>query len=172
MIDETVQAARRSAVRSAALVGVLAVCFAVLPLQGDRWWLGVLIGAAVLAAMVPLMLRCVRRVLGSDRPGLEALEALVLLSGMLVVGFAAIYFAMNRDGDQLAGLDTRIDALYFTMTTLSTVGFGDITASGQAARLVVTGQIVCNLVFVGVAVRVFVGAARRAGWRAPDVPDA
>jgi len=168
MIDDTVQAARRSAVRSVALVGVLAVCFGVLPLQGDRWWLGVLIGSAVLAAMVPLTVRRVRRVLGSDRPGLEALEALVLLSGMLVVGFAAIYFAMNRDGDQLAGLDTRIDALYFTVTTLSTVGFGDITASGQAARLVVTVQILCNLVFVGIAVRVFVGAARRAGRRTSD----
>lgn len=162
------QAARRSAVRSAGLVGLLGVCYTVLPLQGDRWWLGMLIGAAVLVAMVPLMVRRVRTVLGSDRPGVEAFEALVLLSAMLIVGFAAIYFAMDRGHDQFKGLDTRIDALYFTVTTLSTVGFGDITATGQAARLVVIVQILFNLVFLGVAVRVFIGAARRAGRRTTD----
>jgi hypothetical protein len=35
---------------------------------------------------------------------------------------------------------TRTDALYFTVTVFSTVGFGDITAKTETARLVVTGQ--------------------------------
>ena len=33
---------------------------------------------------------------------------------------------------------TRTGALYFTVTVFSTVGFGDITAKTEAARLVVT----------------------------------
>lgn len=168
-MDDAVHAARRSAARSAGLVVVLVTCYVLLPLQGDRWWLGALIGTAVLAAIVPLTVRRLRMVLGSDRPGLEALEALVVLLAMLVVGFAAVYVAMDRDHSQFSGLDTRIDALYFTVTTLSTVGFGDITATGQAARLLVTLQILFNVAFVGVAVRVFVGAARRAGGGVREV---
>ena len=76
---------------------------------------------------------------------------------------------MNRDGSQVTGLDTRIDAIYFAVTVMSTVGFGDIHASSQAARIVVTFQIMFNLLFVGVAVRVFVGAAKlRVDQRSAD----
>lgn len=145
---------------SAVIVGLLVGSYAVLPLQGDRWWLGAVLGAAVLAATVPLTVRRVRAVLASDRPGFEAVEAIALLLTMLVVGFAAVYVAMDRNDGQFAGLETRIDAVYFTVTTLSTVGFGDITATGQAARLVVTLQILSNAAFIGVVVRVFVGAVR------------
>jgi hypothetical protein len=56
-------------------------------------------------------------------------------------------------------MSTRIDAVYFTVTTLSTVGFGDVHAVGQAARLVVTGQILVNLAFLGIVVRVLARAA-------------
>jgi hypothetical protein len=157
----TLRAARRSAVQTTGLVALLVGAYAVLPLRGDRWWLGALVGAGLLVAMGPLTVRRVRSVLRSDRPGLEAAAALVLLLAMLVVGFAAVYFAMDRDQGQFSGLRTRIDAVYFTVTTLSTVGFGDITATSQAARLVVTAQILFDVAFVGVAVRVFVGAARR-----------
>ena len=40
---------------------------------------------------------------------------------------------------------TRIDSVYFTVTTFATVGFGDITATTEAARLVVTGQMIADL---------------------------
>jgi hypothetical protein len=40
---------------------------------------------------------------------------------------------------------TRTDALYFTVTVFSTVGFGDITAASQSARLVVTAQMLLDL---------------------------
>ena len=43
---------------------------------------------------------------------------------------------------------------------LSTVGFGDITAKTQAARLVVTGQMIADLVIFALAVKIIVGAVR------------
>ena len=49
-------------------------------------------------------------------------EAIVLLVAMLVLGFAAVYYAMDADQGQFAGLATRVDSVYFTVTTLSTVG--------------------------------------------------
>ena len=110
---------------------------------------------------VPLALHRLQKVLTSDRPGFEAVEALVQIVAMLVVGFAAVLYAMNRDGTQVSGLDTRIDAIYFTVTTLSTVGFGDIHAASQADADRRDRAIAFNLLFVGVAVRVFIGAAKR-----------
>lgn len=55
---------------------------------------------------------------------------------------------------------TRTSALYFSVTVLSTVGFGDITAKTDAARLVVTAQMFFDLLALGLGVRVFVGAVK------------
>src|SRR5262249_27830859 len=75
------------------------------------------------------------------------------------------------------------DALYFTVTVFATVGFGDITATTTAARLVVTGQMIIDLIILGVGARVILGAVsrvrqrqasgrhechRRPGWSGPD----
>jgi hypothetical protein len=78
------------------------------------------------------------------RPGL-AIIALIVVS---LVVFSAAYEGLALAGHQFSGLRTRLDALYFTMVTLSTVGFGDVTATGQAARAVVVVQIVYNFVFL------------------------
>jgi Ion channel len=58
-------------------------------------------------------------------------------------------------------------ALYFTVTVFSTVGFGDITAKTEAARLAVTGQMIADLVIIGLAVRVIVGAVKQGRRRQP-----
>jgi hypothetical protein len=147
--------------RTAVAVVGLCVAYAALPFRGDRWWLGAAAGLLLLAAMVPFTVRRVRAVLVAPRPALEAAEALVLLFTMLVVGFSALYFGMDRSGTQFDGLRTRFDAVYFTVTTLATVGFGDIVATGQTARVAVTFQMLFDLAFIGVAVRVFITAARR-----------
>lgn len=160
-VSRDTQLVKRSVGRAVGVVLVLGGAFMVLPLRGERWWLGACLGAVLLGATIPLAVHRVRKVLGSERPVVEAFEALVQLLAMLVTGFGAVLYALNRDGDQMAGLDTRLDAIYFTVTTLSTVGFGDIHASSQAARAIVTIQILFNLLFVGVAVRVFITAARR-----------
>jgi len=55
---------------------------------------------------------------------------------------------------------TRTDAMYFSSTVFTTVGFGDITAKSEAARLVVTVQMWLNLVFLGLVVRLVVNAVK------------
>ena len=49
--------------------------------------------------------------------------------------------------------------MYFTVTTLATVGYGDIHPTGPPARAVVTTQIILNLAFLGIVVRVMARAA-------------
>jgi hypothetical protein len=69
-------------------------------------------------------------------------------SALAVVVFAASYLALSRQPGEFSGLNTRIDAIYFTVVTMATVGYGDIYPSGQAARVVVMLQIFYTLVFL------------------------
>ncbi|MET0414807.1 MAG: potassium channel family protein [Actinoplanes sp.] len=65
---------------------------------------------------------------------------------------------------------TRTDALYFTVTVFATVGFGDISATSQIARRLVTAQMILDLLVLGLGIRVFVGAVQRGRQRqAPDL---
>jgi len=51
-------------------------------------------------------------------------------------------------------------ALYSVITVLSAVGFGDITPRGDPARIVVSLQVLFDLVLLGAVVRLVAGAAR------------
>ena len=53
------------------------------------------------------------------------------------------------------------------MTVFSTVGFGDITATSQTARSLVTLQMILDLIIIGAVVRVFVAAVKVARSSAP-----
>jgi hypothetical protein len=152
---------RRAVLRSLGIVAVLFAAYVVLPLRGDHYLVGVVLGVALLAAMVPLTVSRAYRVLSSDRPFIQAIQSLIELVAMLIIGFAAAFYAMNRNGTQFSGLDTKIDSVYFTVTTLGTVGYGDLTATSQVARVLVTVQILFDLAFLGIAVRLIGGAATR-----------
>ena len=83
------------------------------------------------------------------------LDVLALVIFVIVPLFALGYYALEQgDPDQFAEMSTKTDALYFTMSTLGTVGFGDVHATGQLARVLVTIQIVFDLVFVAALVSV------------------
>uniref|UniRef100_UPI000B05A47D potassium channel family protein n=1 Tax=Streptomyces torulosus TaxID=68276 RepID=UPI000B05A47D len=63
---------------------------------------------------------------------------------------------------------TRTDSLYYTLTTFTTVGFGDITARSETGRVATMIQMVVGLLLVGGAARVLatavdVGLRRRGG---------
>lgn len=69
---------------------------------------------------------------------------------IVVVFFALTYYLMERnDPSQFDGLETRTDALYFSIVTLGTVGYGDVHAAGQEARIAAMVQIVFDLVVIG-----------------------
>ncbi|BFV58490.1 potassium channel family protein [Kitasatospora sp. CMC57] len=106
-------------------------------------WISFGVALAVLAV---LLLREIRREL-LGLPGRPTLMIVLLICLTLVV-FASTYYALARSPGQFNGLRTRIDALYFTVITMSTVGYGDIAPAGQEARLVVMLQILYTLVFL------------------------
>jgi hypothetical protein len=50
----------------------------------------------------------------------------------------------------------------------STVGFGDLRAKTEPARLVVTSQMIADLLIIGFAIRVMVGAVTRSRQQRPQ----
>ncbi|KRE00317.1 ion transporter [Bosea sp. Root381] len=83
----------------------------------------------------------------------DASRALINLATFLfvVTGFIYTFFFIGRDG-----LEGYVDALYFTVTTMTTTGFGDITLPGVAGKLTsIVVMIVGISLFVRLAQAVF-----------------
>lgn len=146
---------------------LLTVLYVFIPLQTDLAWLGLVIGFAVLLGIAPFAVRRAVAVGNSPTPMLAAAEAILVVASMLIFGFSSVYLAIDRDASQFSGLESRVDAVYFTVTTLSTVGYGDVHATGQLARGLVTLQILFDLSLLAVSVKLLLGAARRG--RTPTV---
>ena len=79
---------------------------------------------------------------------------------VFLILFAATYFMMEQSNPGNFNVDNLAltDSLYFTVTVFATVGFEDITATTQAARVVVIAQMLLDLLVLGLVVKVFVGA--------------
>lgn len=106
-------------------------------------------GLILLAGMMTLELHHVRR---GTKGHSDRVVVMMLL--LVIIAFSmTFYLAELSDPDQLAGLRTRTDALYFTLSTMATVGYGDVHATGQVARAVVCVLIAFTAVVVASLVR-------------------
>jgi voltage-gated potassium channel len=158
----TTRALTRVGVRSLIGVVVVLVAFYNVPLTVDSEGGTVLRFAAVILAIVVLVAWQVHAILTADTPLLRAVQALAVTVTLAVASFAFVYVVFSQeDPTSFNEPLTRTDALYFTVTTLATVGYGDIHASTQTARIVVTVQMVFNVAVIGVTVRLLTEAARR-----------
>ncbi|MER5177922.1 potassium channel family protein [Streptomyces sp. NPDC002896] len=158
----------RAAVRPLLTATGLVVAYYLLPMD-ERVTGGMLAGlVGGLAAVVVLLALQIRSILRSPHPRLRAVEALATTVPLFLLLFAAAYYLLERaaPGSFTEPL-TRTDALYFTLTVFSTVGFGDITARTEPARIVTMTQMTANVLLVGVAARIVVGAVQAALRRQP-----
>ena len=152
----------RAVLRAVGSTAALVAIYYLLPLDRSSTWVAVTMLAIGLAVLVALVVFQVRWILRSRFPGLRGVEALATSIPLFLLLFASTYVVLATiSASNFSEPLTRTDALYFTVTVFSTVGFGDITAKTEAARLVVTGQMIVDLVAVGLAVKVIVGAVKR-----------
>ena len=159
--------------RSLATAVVLVALYYLLPL--DRLTsvpLGVLL-AIGLVALLAVASWQVRTIIRARHPTVRAIGALATTVPLFLLLFAAAYYLMAKTSPaSFSDHLTRTDALYFTVTIFSTVGFGDITAVSQSARLMVTTQMILDLLILGLGIRVFIGAVQRGRQRPqPDSAD-
>lgn len=151
----------QSALRAAGSATVLVAVYYVLPLDQSSTSTAVAILPIGLAALIAMVLWQVRTIIKSQYPGMRAVEALATSLSLFLLLFATTYFVLAKiSADSFSQPLTRTDALYFTVTVFSTVGFGDITPMTEVARLVVAGQMVTDVVIIGLGARIIVGAVR------------
>ena len=144
------------------LLGILVVFYA-LPIGGLALETATVVAVLVTLAGAGLLgwaiVGQVRRQLAGDTE--VRVDILLTLLSLVAVVFAFGYLLLeNASPGQFAGLETRTDSLYFTLSTLATVGFGDVHAVGQVGRALVSTQIVFDLVFVAALIATLSGRLR------------
>ena len=148
---------------------LLVVLYYQLPLDeplGASAGVRILIGLVIFAGIAVWQ---VRNIAGSYYPALKAFEALGLILPFYLLLFASTYFVMERvSAASFTERLTRTDALYFSVTVFSTVGFGDIAPKSEAARVVLIFQMLGDIALLGAGARVLLGAVSRGRQRRSD----
>ena len=158
----------RAVLRGLANTAALVALYYLLP---DTSWNGgvavrVLGGMVIFAGITAWQ---VRNIAGARYPGVKAAEALGLIFPLYLLIFASTYYVMAQaSAAAFTEPLTRTDALYFTVTVFSTVGFGDIAPKSEIARVVLIIQMIGDLAILGAGVRILLGAVRRGRQRASD----
>ena len=159
-LDTKPGALRRSVLRMAATAVLLLLIYAFIPLATGSGAAAVVALFVGLIVFLGLIVRQIRMIMEAEHPKLRAVEAGALIVPVLVLVFAYTYVSISdARPDAFSEPITRIDGVYFAMTVLSTVGFGDIVAKTEPTRALVTFQIVCGLIAAVGLARLLFGAA-------------
>jgi hypothetical protein len=148
---------------------LLAVAYARMPaadLGIQDALVGLLLIAGAVVMLTLLFLRGLRTVPRASRPLLWTIAMLVVFLEFFILLFSYVYLSLEvAIPGSVPGIVTHLDAVYFTVTMLATVGFGDITPATQVARSIATFQMLVNLLLLGAVVRVGVSVGKRAAER-------
>jgi len=165
----------RAVLRTAAMIGfawvVLIGVFYIDPV-GDRSALRIFLRlGADIALVIAVLAWQTHQIVNDDLPELRAVQGLGIVIPVFLVAFSAIYLSLShgRASTFSEPLDhTR--ALYFTISVFSTVGFGDIAPRTDLSRIVVSIQMLLDLVIIGAVVRLLINAAKVGLSRSQDQP--
>lgn len=150
---ESLRETRRAAAMSGGAAALVVAAYYALPVfddaQGSQTWpraLGFGIGIVALALLFVRQIQFLARDPDSRRRRAQILAVGVSLAAVL---FALCYYSMaHATPGSIAGLSTKTDGLYFSLTVLVTVGFGDVHAVSQGARIVVMVQMTFDVLFI------------------------
>ncbi len=151
-----------SALRILATMLGLLVLYAFVPVptgaSGAGASVGLIIGLAVFMALIGWQIRTITR---AKHPVIRAVEVVALGLPLLAVVFAFTYVSISRaDSASFSEQLSRVDAMYYSVSTISTVGFGDIAAESDTARILATAQMLFDIALVAGLVRLVIVAMR------------
>ncbi len=162
----------RSFLRATGSAVALVTIYYLLPLDHSSTSAAVTMLAVGLVLFIGLVAFQVRSIVRSRFPALRAIEALATSVPFFLLLFAGAYVVLAAISASNFGQSlTHTDALYFTVTVFSTVGFGDIAAKTEVARLVVTSQMIADLLVIGLGIRIILGAVTRGRQQRPEDAD-
>ncbi len=150
---------------SAVVVALMIVAYAIAPEPEAGWdvWEFVLFGALALSVYTGLLIASVIRLYTSPRPLIEGALFIIVMIALLILSYSWMYLSLSESQpESFTEPLTKISAAYFTVTVLSTVGFGDITPVLDTPRMIVTTQMLIGLTLFTVALKTVTGSAKRA----------
>ena len=176
-----VHAARlpRSLVRAAAALAIVALALAIVRATSGNVGDGTFraINAALVAFGPPAVaIGVVRELRATGRVGVEAVMGVLSLYILIGMLFAFLYGAIDRFGDTpffVAGASATVShCLYFSFTTLTTVGYGDFAAATDLGRTLAVFEALLGQIYLVTVVSLIVGnLGRRAGPEGRIAPD-
>jgi voltage-gated potassium channel len=178
--DAVTRNSRRRLIITAAAAAILMAIYWSLPVDtGEVSFESQLlffVGVTILTAIVGIIaFREVRHASRATRKARMIILVLVILTS--IVFFSQTYFRIAQSPGQFDELSTRLDAMYFTVTTAMTVGYGDVHAVSQLARFYVLINMAFNALVIGTAIKMFGFIARGqnhprsgSGAASPQVP--
>ena len=130
---------------------------------------------AIVAVILPAaaIVVLVRRIV-EDLPSVSARTILGLLSVYLLIGmtFAALFATIAVISDEPFFAQTKtaepVDFTYFSFVTLSTVGYGDLTAANPMPRMLAAIEGLIGQLYLVTVVAVAVSRVRRRGSQPPE----
>ena len=154
------------ALRTVAMLVLLLVAYYQAPLDRPLTIGSGLLFIGLLLFLALVVVVDVRGIVASPRPLLRAVRLLVLGLPLFLCVFASTYCTIDaHQPDAFSEPLSRTDGLYFTVTTFTTVGYGDISPTTELARIVVTVQMLLGLLIVAIVAKVVLGAVRLAQER-------
>jgi len=149
--------------RASVVAVLIVVIYYLLPLRvtADRGTiLRLVVGLVALSLLLAWQLRTIAR---SRYPALRAVDTLAAVIPVFLLLFAAAYALLSQDQPAAAFSEelSRTDALYFSVTVFATVGFGDISPVSDPARVLVTVQMLADLLVLGLVLRAVLDAVGR-----------
>jgi voltage-gated potassium channel len=123
----------------------------------NSFWQGASVRATALPTLVFGLLLLVRDEFSyrPDRRRFSYAEIVAALSVLFALGFGVVgSFLLRRDFD---GIDDWTDAVYFTVVTFSTLGFGDILPTTANAKIFTIFMVILGLASFATALTVIAG---------------
>jgi UDP-N-acetylmuramyl pentapeptide phosphotransferase/UDP-N-acetylglucosamine-1-phosphate transferase len=156
---------KRAAFMLLRITASIAVMFAVyylIPAKGaqddsDVPWLilELVLFAVIVGFQVPFIVK-------AKYPVLRAIETLAVTIPLFLLIFSRVYLSNSLiNPESFSQPLDNTTAFYFTVTVFATVGFGDIVATTNGMKLLVTVQMLLNLGVLGLVIRLVTSAAQR-----------
>ncbi|CAE8667339.1 unnamed protein product [Polarella glacialis] len=160
--------------------------------MNENYWLMILICSIPILRLLKLLRRfeSFRLFLQAFRLAIEAMPVLIYNLVVLVLFFSSIIYIAEPKGG-IDGIDSFPRALWFTIVTVGTVGYGDVTPQSSAGTVAAAMLIVVSALYMAIPLGI-VGKAfgsvwddrdrlllmhrtrvrfLSGGYRAPDIPE-
>ena len=152
-----------SVVRAVIYAALALVVYLLVPFSGRFGGVVAARSALGLLMLVVVLGWQLRAVVTAPFPQLRAVEGFALVVPLTAVLFASTYLALSAaTPDAFSERLDHVGALYLSMATMTTIGFGDIAARSDAARIVVMVQMVADVAVLDIATRIAVLTVRSA----------